>query len=528
MITNILFDYGGHYSCTDDKWISREGSMYGIMFKTSGLEEISYSDLVGRICKKVGIGESSTKLKLNYIPVVVQTKKQWYILDDDDLGIYLTSFDNEGRRSVLYVEVINIDGVSEVAEQVSHVERVSLVVVNVKEVSAANDIASDGVFVGNAEFNDGAIVMYTGNGSTEQQHVPVMGNDEGVNLSRENEENGGDQDDISQTYRMLDIIDHPDCVEEQRIQREWADGLKLRVGAEFSCKQELIDLVYRGSHKHCFGITVHKSDKKRYYVKCGQAETGCNWYINAAKTAQSHIFTVRVYRKMHSCSRASACTSSKRRKGTTGLVAGVVSKTYPGRLKPPHPRDIMALVQTRGRVEVSYSTAWRGRQKAISYVRGTPEESFEHLHSYLYMIEQFNPGTTSSVEVDELGRFKYLFVALGPTIEGFAAMREVIIVDATFLKNGFGGCLVFATAQDPNHHHYPLSFGVVDGENNDNWNWFFTKLKTRIRDSSELVFVSDRNVSLINAIRDVYPQAKHGYCIYHLAQNVKKNVRREK
>ncbi|XP_024016720.1 uncharacterized protein LOC112090220 [Eutrema salsugineum] len=294
-----------------------------------------------------------------------------------------------------------------------------------------------------------------------------MGNDEGVNLSRENEENGGDQDDISKTYGMLDIVDPPDCVEEQRIQREWADGLKLRVGAEFS------------------------------------SETGCNWYINTAKTAQSHIFTVRVYRKMHSCSRASACTSSKRKKCTPGLVAGVVSKTYPGRLKPPPPRDIMALVQTRGRVKVSYSTTWRGRQKAISYVRGTPEESFEHLHSYLYMIEQFNPGTTSSVEVDELGRFKYLFVALGPTIEGFAAMRKVIIVDATFLKNGFGGCLVFATTQDPNHHHYLLSFGVVDGENNDSWNWFFTKLKTRIPDSSELVFVSDRN-------------------------NVKKNVRREK
>ncbi|XP_024016220.1 uncharacterized protein LOC112089704 [Eutrema salsugineum] len=211
---------------------------------------------------------------------------------------------------------------------------------------------------------------------------------------------------------------------------------------------------------------------------------------------------------MHSCSRASACTSSKRRKGTPGLVAVVVSKTYPCQLKPPTPRDIMALVQTRGCLEVSYSTAWRGRQKTISFGRGTPEESFEHLHSYLYMLEQSNPGTTSSVEVDELGRFKYLFVALGPTIEGFAAMRKVIIVDANFLKNGFGGCLVFTTAQDANHHHCPLSFGIVDGEKNDSWNWFFTNLKTRIPDSSELVFVSDKNVRLINAIKE-YPQAKH-------------------
>ena len=95
------------------------------------------------------------------------------------------------------------------------------------------------------------------------------------------------------------------------------------------------------------------------------------------------------------------------------------------------------------------------------------------LYSYLYMLEQVNPGTKTGVKLDEANKFKYLFVALGACIKGFAAMRKVIVVDATFLKNGYGGVLVFAKAQDPNRHHYPLAFGVLDGENNANWTWFF-------------------------------------------------------
>ena len=67
-------------------------------------------------------------------------------------------------------------------------------------------------------------------------------------------------------------------------------------------------------------------------------------------------------------------------------------------------------------------------------------------------------------------RFKYLFVALGASIEGFEYMRKVITVDATFLKTVEGGVLIIAMAQDPNRHHYPIAFSVVDGEKNARWN----------------------------------------------------------
>ena len=68
------------------------------------------------------------------------------------------------------------------------------------------------------------------------------------------------------------------------------------------------------------------------------------------------------------------------------------------------------------------------------------------IYSYLFMLEKVNPGTKTCVELVEGCKFKYLFVALGACIERFAVMRKVIVVDATWLKNGYGGVLVFAKA----------------------------------------------------------------------------------
>jgi len=96
---------------------------------------------------------------------------------------------------------------------------------------------------------------------------------------------------------------------------------------------------------------------------------------------------------------------------------------------------------------------------------------------------------------------------LGASIEGFKVMRKVIIVDATHLN---GGVLVFASAQDPNHYHYIIAFGVLKGENDASWDWFLEKLKTVVPDTSELVFMNDRNASLIKGIRNVYTAAHHG------------------
>ncbi|XP_009123478.1 uncharacterized protein LOC103848296 [Brassica rapa] len=121
-------------------------------------------------------------------------------------------------------------------------------------------------------------------------------------------------------------------------------------------------------------------------------------------------------------------------------------------------------IQDHFSVEVSYATCWRGKQQAVADLRDSLEEGYKRLPSYLYMLEKVNPNTKTSLLLDENKRFKYLLVTLGASIQEFEYMRKVITVDATFLKTVEGGVLIIATAQDPNHHHYPIAFIVVDGE----------------------------------------------------------------
>lgn len=62
-------------------------------------------------------------------------------------------------------------------------------------------------------------------------------------------------------------------------------------------------------------------------------------------------------------------------------------------------------------------------------------------------------------------RFKYMFMALAASIDGFNYIRKVVIVDGTHLRGKYDGCLLTASAQDGNYQVFPLAIAVVDGEN---------------------------------------------------------------
>lgn len=86
------------------------------------------------------------------------------------------------------------------------------------------------------------------------------------------------------------------------------------------------------------------------------------------------------------------------------MVASVLHKVYHGQFKTPTPKNLIGMVQGKLGVKVSYFTAWRG--KDINDLRGSAEESYHMLHSYLYMLEKKNHGTKTFVELDDKQRFK--------------------------------------------------------------------------------------------------------------------------
>ncbi|KAL0825984.1 hypothetical protein Bca101_049661 [Brassica carinata] len=234
------------------------------------------------------------------------------------------------------------------------------------------------------------------------------------------------------------------------VYKEWDDDMDLVLDQEFRTKEEAQTHIQAASHVKCFEYEVIKSDTKRYVIKCRGAKEGCKWFVRVAKLTNSDLWSVRSYIKQHRCSVVTTRTLPNRRRGTQQIVASILAQDYPGSFDTPRPNALIDLVHQRVAVEVSYTTAYRGRRLAANKVRGTPEESYSLLYCYMHMLEQ-----------------------------------------------------------DPNHHHYPIAFGVADGEKYESWLWFMEQLKSVISDLPGLVFLSDRNKGLIKAVHQVFPQAAH-------------------
>ena len=69
---------------------------------------------------------------------------------------------------------------------------------------------------------------------------------------------------------------------------------------------------------------------------------------------------------------------------------------------------------------------------------------------------------------------------------------------------------------------YPVAVGVIDSETNENWVWFMQRLKEAIGSPVGLTFSTDCGQAVTNGVSEVFPEAEHRECMYHLVQNFKK------
>ncbi|XP_019237581.1 PREDICTED: uncharacterized protein LOC109217767 [Nicotiana attenuata] len=72
----------------------------------------------------------------------------------------------------------------------------------------------------------------------------------------------------------------------------------------------------------------------------------------------------------------------------------------------------------------------------------------------------------------------------------------------------------------------PLAYAIVDSENNKSWQWFFVQIKGTFGVREGMRIVSDRNESIFNATKVVYPEVPHCICMLHLWQNVKRTFKK--
>ncbi|KAL5546205.1 hypothetical protein UlMin_005892 [Ulmus minor] len=262
--------------------------------------------------------------------------------------------------------------------------------------------------------------------------------------------------------------------------------------------------------------SVSKSDKKRFMARC--IDEKCEWYLSVWVYKNTIMYKVYTYKNVHTCSLE--FSNPDHRHASSHLISKYIQNMLGDPKVEYKTNQVISDVKRVLEVTVNYQKAWRAMQNARDEVLGPASDSYGLLPSYWYVLKKNNPGSVTKIMKDSENRFKFLFVAYGLSIEGWKHCRPVIVVDGTFLKAKHGGILFVACAKDGNNGIFPLAFGVGESENNKAWEWFFTSLKEAIGGREELCIVSDRHLSIANAIKRVYPEAHHGICMHHLKENL--------
>ena len=99
-------------------------------------------------------------------------------------------------------------------------------------------------------------------------------------------------------------------------------------------------------------------------------------------------------------------------------------------------------------------------------------------------------------------------------------LRRVLIIGGAHLKGYYLGIVLLAVTMDANNQVVPIDIGVAKSESDDSWTWFLTKLRECIGEMEGLVFMSDRALSIRQAIYTVYPTVHHALCCFHLEMNI--------
>ncbi|XP_026407250.1 uncharacterized protein LOC113302541 [Papaver somniferum] len=96
----------------------------------------------------------------------------------------------------------------------------------------------------------------------------------------------------------------------------------------------------------------------------------------------------------------------------------------------------------------------------------------------------------------------------------------MLFIVCTFLTGKFKGGLMVACGKTDNQEMYPVAFGIVPCENCESWQWFLTNLKGIIREDHPLTIISYLGISLLKHVPEIFQNAYHSYCLYHMKGNI--------
>ncbi|XP_024029591.1 uncharacterized protein LOC112094003 [Morus notabilis] len=339
--------------------------------------------------------------------------------------------------------------------------------------------------------------------------------------SRDKASSSNDDGFVCQFEDDIDVVMNNILIEDLDISK-LPMSFDVNVGNQFMSKSVLKKLMHVIAIRRHFEFKSERSNNSFYVLVC--KNKNCTWKMRVAKVSNGNVWAVKKYVKEHTCSLD--VVSVEHRQANSRVVSEFLKGDFNIELADRlRPNDLRFIMHGKHGVEISYYKAQMACRYALASMRGSAVESYASIPFLCNVFKEKNPGSVISYELDNDGRFKYFFVCLGASINGWRHYKPVISVDGTFLKNEFSGTLLLYAVLDADNHIFPLGFAIVDSETDSSWEWFFERLKEAIGTREELVIVYDRKSSILKAVDKVFSDASHGFCMQHLLRNLNSNFK---
>ncbi|XP_034197297.1 uncharacterized protein LOC117612741 [Prunus dulcis] len=331
-----------------------------------------------------------------------------------------------------------------------------------------------------------------------------------------------DFDGISSEFGNEYLGKYGSCGGRKYLSTDW-EGYITHEGQKFEggvC--EFRDKLAKYAIENGFKMKYLKNEPRRVTAVCAKKESnGCEWNVHAVKSNVNGFFYIKNLNNVHSCS---GLIREKRNKAMgSRLVSSIVKDKV--RSNPlVRPIELITDLKENYGLDVPYHVAWYGKESATKDLHGDEELSYAHLPWYVDVLKASNVGSHCVLDCGEDGsRFQRIFICYKASIDGFRWCRPMLFIDGTFVTNKYKGTLLGATAKNGNKEVFPFAFAIVSGETADNWRWFLQRISEVLVDEGrQLTFISDRHGAIIDAVRTVFPASAHGFCLYHLKENLKK------
>ncbi|CAN6357141.1 unnamed protein product [Urochloa humidicola] len=287
---------------------------------------------------------------------------------------------------------------------------------------------------------------------------------------------------------------------------------EFKVGMVFSSIDELREAISEYSIRNRVAINKPISDKKRIKAHCAE---GCPWFMWASFDSRAKGIMVKTYEGKHTCKKEWEIKAF-----TAKYLAAHYLETFRADDRMSL-RNFSRIVQKEFNMTPSRSKLGRARRLAMKEIYGDEVDQYNKLWDYANELRRSNPGTTFYLNLDS-GLFNTLYVALDGCKRGFLnGCRPLICLDGCHIKTKFGGHLLTAVGMDPNDCIFPVAMAVVEVECKASWKWFLQTLKDDlgILNTHPWTIMTDKQKGLIPAVREIFPDSEHKFCVRHLYQS---------